>query len=221
MTKTKTFEEMLPAITAEIQKRRKKWVLSSISYMDFDDVSQMLLVHINSKWSQWDQNLPLEGWLSGLIKNRMFNIIRDNYGIFAPPCNNCQFNMNGDGCSLNASGLKSSECKTYDNWSSKKRDAYNLKLASNLEAPGIKVSNDFVHSEFDIDKEEKIVHSYILRSLPEFKKVIYRYLVIEKKSINSFLSCSKKFIKENYLDRAKIESIYEEFKKSVKDYLNA
>jgi hypothetical protein len=129
--------------------------------------------------------------------------------------------MAGDGCSLNLSGLKSSECNTYKNWHDKKKDAYNLKLPANLDAPGIKIEKDHIHENFDIDEEEAIIHKLMISSLPEHKKFIYTELIIEKKALNCFISSNRKFLKEHKLCKSQVESILNEFKVSVKKYLYA
>ena len=42
----KKFEDCRDVIDQEISKRRNKWTLTSIAWMDFDDISQILKIHI-------------------------------------------------------------------------------------------------------------------------------------------------------------------------------
>ena len=44
-----TFEESIDIINSEIQKRKHRWHLTAIAWMDFDDVSQRLRLHIYKK----------------------------------------------------------------------------------------------------------------------------------------------------------------------------
>ena len=43
------FEEVISIIDVEIIKRRGKWNLTAINWMDFDDVSQILRINIYKK----------------------------------------------------------------------------------------------------------------------------------------------------------------------------
>ena len=45
-SKKPKFEECITLIDAEIIKRRGKWNLTALGWMDFDDVSQILRIHI-------------------------------------------------------------------------------------------------------------------------------------------------------------------------------
>ena len=44
------FENFIDEINAEISKRRNKWNLTALTWMDFDDVSQILRIHIYKIW---------------------------------------------------------------------------------------------------------------------------------------------------------------------------
>lgn len=59
-----TFEDKYSEIIQEIKKREAKWQLS---YPAFEDVTQMLLIHIWKKWNYWDQNTSFESWLNFII----------------------------------------------------------------------------------------------------------------------------------------------------------
>ena len=47
-----TFEQSIDVIDEEISKRRSRWHLTAISWMDFQDVSQRLRIHIYKKWDK-------------------------------------------------------------------------------------------------------------------------------------------------------------------------
>lgn len=134
MVKKYSFEDKIDIINNELAKRRGKWQLSSLSYMDFDDVCQIIKLHIYIKWKQWDQERPLVNWLNRLITNRLINLSRDNYGSLAPPCKDCPFSLWGEHCEYTPSGLKSPECKLYAHWEKSKKSGYNLKLASSIDS---------------------------------------------------------------------------------------
>ena len=44
------FEDCIEKIDLEINKRRSRWNLTALSWMDFDDVSQIIRIHIFKKW---------------------------------------------------------------------------------------------------------------------------------------------------------------------------
>ena len=74
-----TFEEKSEIVIKAINKKRNKWQLTAIAWMDFDDVSQIIKLHIYKKWSMWDQSKPLEPWIGRIIANQLKNLIRNNY----------------------------------------------------------------------------------------------------------------------------------------------
>ena len=88
-TPKKSFESRINEIDSEIQKRRSRWRLSSLSWMDFDDISQILRIHIFKKWYLYDDSQPLAPWLNRIISNQIKNLIRNNYGNYSRPCLKC------------------------------------------------------------------------------------------------------------------------------------
>jgi DNA-directed RNA polymerase specialized sigma subunit len=97
------FEEMIPSIMVEINKRKSNWTLSSLA---FEDVSQMLLIRIFNKYKTFN---PEKGefthWVNRLISNTIINILRDNLQKFARPCvQGCQFNLGDSYCGFTRSG---------------------------------------------------------------------------------------------------------------------
>ena len=92
------FEDYIDVIDEEIKKRRSKWKLTSITWMDFDDISQILRIHIYKKWHLYDPVKPLAPWLNRIITNQIKNLIRNNYGNYARPCLKCAASEGGDLC---------------------------------------------------------------------------------------------------------------------------
>ena len=45
MNKKSSFEDKIQEIDQEIAKRRNKWNLNALSWIDFDDISQILRIH--------------------------------------------------------------------------------------------------------------------------------------------------------------------------------
>lgn len=129
------YEEFSDLIDNELQKRKRNWFLTSVNWVDFDDVSQIIRAHISKKWDQWDQDRPIKPWLNKIIANQMKNILRNHYSNYARPCLNCPFNSDVEYslCSFTASGEQDSTCPLYKKWEGTKKHAYNVKITLSLE----------------------------------------------------------------------------------------
>jgi len=143
--KKPTFEESYPIIDKEIKKRRGKWLLTSIRWMDFDDVAQIIRVHIYEKWELYDHAKPLRPWLNAIISNQIKNLIRNYYGNFSRPCLKCPYAVPPDKCAGHApygatEGAQDSDCSLYAKWEKNKKYAYDLKLPCSLENHSHEVS---------------------------------------------------------------------------------
>ena len=42
-----TFEDAYPVIKSEIEKKKHKWTLTSLAWISYEDVSQIILLHIS------------------------------------------------------------------------------------------------------------------------------------------------------------------------------
>ena len=60
----KRYEDYSDVINEEISKKRYKWNLTSLAWMDFDDVAQILRFHIFKKWHLYDQSKNIKPWIS-------------------------------------------------------------------------------------------------------------------------------------------------------------
>lgn len=128
-----SFEDKLKQIEAALERKRAKWDLDAVAYVDYDDIKQIIMAHIYKKWHLWDQSKPIEPWLSRVVSNQFKNLLRNHYGNYARPCLRCQFNMGGDGCSRTLSEVQDSSCAEYREWEQKKKAAYDIKLAVTME----------------------------------------------------------------------------------------
>jgi len=185
-----TYEERSEIIDVELAKRRGKWFLHSVAWMDFDDVCQIIRAHIHKKWDQWDQSRALEPWLNRIISNQLKNILRNNYGNYVRPCVSCPFNQSKSPdkeqssslCGFTASGLQCSECPLYAKWEKTKKDAYNTKMALALENHAHEVNAMPCESHWNMDDAIERIHHYMEQELSERKFKIYRMLFIEGRS---------------------------------------
>jgi len=180
------YEDRHDLVMTEISKRRSKWFLASLSWMDFDDVSQIIASHISHKWSQWDQSRPLLPWINKIISNQFKNILRNNYSNFVRPCLSCPFNLSsggGDGtaCSFTNSKEQDSSCPLYAKWEKTKKSAYNIKMAVSMEGKTQEIQR--VHDDScDIIQAEQNLHKEMKGCLGERHYRVYEMLFIEHKS---------------------------------------
>ena len=130
-----TYEDYSDIIDSELAKRRNNWFLNSVSWIDFDDVSQIIRAHIHRKWDQWDQSRPIKPWLNKIISNQFKNILRNNYSNYARPCLNCPFAMetSENQCMFTRSGSQDSSCPLYRKWEKNKKQDYNVKITLSIE----------------------------------------------------------------------------------------
>jgi len=179
MIKKFKFEDKIDEINQEILKRKNKWSLTSISWMDFSDVSQILRIHINNKWNQYDQKKPLAPWVNRIITNQIKNLIRNNYGNFSRPCLRCSAYEGENLCSIY--GKQSNSCALYAKWSKSKKGAYDTKLPVSIENHHQEVNSRPVDT-INIDQSIKNVNLKMQTKLKPNEWIYYRMVYIENKS---------------------------------------
>ena len=130
------YSDFSETIDQELRKRKKNWFLTSVAWVDFDDVCQIIRAHIHKKWDQWDQSRPIKPWLNKIIANQMKNILRNHYSNYARPCLNCPFNSDSEYhlCSFTESGDQDKTCPLYAKWERSKKYAYNVKITLSLDS---------------------------------------------------------------------------------------
>ena len=170
------FEENIEVIDQEIRKRRNKWNLTALAWMDFDDVSQILRFHIFKKWDMYDPSQPLTPWVNRIISNQIKNLIRNNYGNFTRPCLKCAAAEGFGGC--NIYGDQDSKCPLFAKWEKTKKRAHDAKLPLALENHTKEVSSmggDF----FDVELAAKKLHKKMKTILKANELQVYELLYIE------------------------------------------
>lgn len=125
------FEDYIDVIDKEIAKRKNQ-VHLYLNDFDFDDIAQIIRLHIYQKWNLWDSERPLENWVNVIISRQIKNFIRNNYTSVAPPCYKCPMNQGGSLCGFTLSGEQCSECPLYKKWELSKKDGFNIKFPASL-----------------------------------------------------------------------------------------
>jgi len=179
MIKKFKFEDKINEINQEILKRRNKWNLTSISWMDFNDVSQILRIHINNKWAQYDQKQPLAPWVNRIITNQIKNLIRNNYGNFSRPCLKCSAYEGENLCSIY--GKQSNACALYAKWAKSKKSAYDTKLPVSIENHHQEVNNTPVDT-INFERSINNIHLKMQVKLKPNEWIYYKMVYIDNKS---------------------------------------
>jgi len=174
-----SFESRILEINQEISKRKHKWSLTTLAWMDFNDVSQILRIHIYKKWNMYDQSQPLAPWVNRIVSNQIKNLIRNNYGNYSRPCLKCAAAENDDGC--NIYGSQCDKCPLYAKWQKSKKSAHDIKLPVSLENHTQEVHN-IIGDQMDIEKSAKNIHAKMRQILKPIEWKFYELHYIKHKS---------------------------------------
>jgi DNA-directed RNA polymerase specialized sigma24 family protein len=136
-----TYEDCSDEIEKELRKRRKKWTLGVLRWIDWEDIAQIIRAHIAKKWHLWDQTRKLAPWVQRIASNQIYNQFRNLYTSHARPCVQCKFAVGEDGCSETVSNLQCEECPLYEKWSKTKKYGYHAKIPLELEHHAQEVNN--------------------------------------------------------------------------------
>jgi DNA-directed RNA polymerase specialized sigma24 family protein len=174
-----SFESRILEINQEISKRKHKWSLTTLAWMDFNDVSQILRIHIYKKWNMYDQSQPLAPWVNRIVSNQIKNLIRNNYGNYSRPCLKCAAAENDDSC--NIYGSQCDKCPLYAKWQKSKKSAHDIKLPVSLENHTQEVHN-IIGDQMDIEKSAKNIHAKMRQILKPIEWKFYELHYIKHKS---------------------------------------
>ena len=178
-TEKPSFEDSIDVINVEINKRKGKWNLTVLAWMDFQDVSQILRIHIFKKWDLYDSEKPLAPWINRIISNQIKNLIRNNYGNYARPCLRCAASESDSHCYIYKE--QSSVCPLYANWEKTKKNAHDAKLPVSLEEHPQEIFTS-VNSYYDVERTALRLHEKMQTVLKPVEWKVYNYLYIEHKS---------------------------------------
>jgi len=170
------FEEKIGVINAELLKRRSRWQLNVRSDLDFDDVQQIVRLHIWKKWHKWDQSRALEPWLNCVIKRQITNVLRNNYMSFSRPCLRCPANEDNELCAIYV--RQCLECPLYAKWAKSKKSAYDVKLPLPLEHHMREIEVSSSNAEINYEDRAQIVHERVVKRLNKTQRKIYEMLYI-------------------------------------------
>lgn len=169
------FEEKIDIIDLELEKKRNKWYLTARNDIDYNDVKQIIRIHIWKKWDKWDQKKPIGPWLNSIINNQISNILRNNYTSFISPCNKCPANQGGESCSIY--GRQCKDCPLFAKWEKGKKRAFNVKVPVSIER--FFNLDDIFSENLNYEESTQKIHKGVLKRLNAHNKKIYKMLYIE------------------------------------------
>ena len=173
------FEDCIEKIDLEINKRRSRWNLTALSWMDFDDVSQIIRIHIFKKWHLYDQSKSLAPWINTLISNQIKNLIRNNYGNYCRPCLKCAAAESDSLCYIY--GTQCSSCPLVAQWEKTKKAAYLTKLPTPLESVQ-QETEKLELQEFDFETVLKRLNIKLKKVLKSNEWTVYENLYLKNKT---------------------------------------
>lgn len=187
-----SFEDKIDVIDRLLTTRKKKWNLTGVSDLDYDDVAQKVRLHIWQKWEQYDPSKPLEQWVNKIISNQIINLLEENYLKLAPPCARCPLNQGGNLCGMTKNGEQNSECPLYKKWEKVKRAGFNIKMAESIHDENS--SSGLITSVKEDINWEKVIpnfHRMMRDKLPKKLYKMYDLLYIQNKSDEEFSKIMK------------------------------
>ncbi len=173
------FEACINLINTEILKRKNKWTLSTLNWIDFEDVSQIIRFHIYKKWNLYDESKPILPWVNRIISNQIKNLIRNNYGNYARPCLKCAASIGENECRIYEKQDES--CPMFKNWLKTKKNAYDLKMAVSIEDHSYEINNQ-LSLDTNIQKASENLHKKMKEILKPVEWKVYELLYIEHKT---------------------------------------
>lgn len=177
-----TFEECLPIIDDLINRRKYKWSLTGIAWMNYDDVAQILRLHIFNKFHLYDHSKKLEPWVNRIITCQLINLSRNLFYKHSKPCLQCAFNEDGgESCGYTASNKQDNTCPVYRKWSTKKKPSHDINLPVAMSSHENEV-NSLPSDNFDLERSISSFHVKMEGSLRPIEWKVYKCLYIDKLS---------------------------------------
>ena len=158
--KPKTYEECYATIDLVVSKFQKKWQLKAINWFDFEDVSQIVKLHIFNKWHLWDQTRPLEPWAARVTSHQIRNIIRNNF---------------------TKNGVQNTSCDLFAKWCKQKKSGYGIKLPLPIENH-TKEIDQHQDTSINFDDSIKKLNSLLKESLSDSHYEVYKMMFFQDKT---------------------------------------
>jgi hypothetical protein len=143
--------------------------------MDYDDVSQIIRIHIFKKWDQYEQSRPIQPWLNTIITNQIRNLIRNVYSNYSRPCLKCGASIEPDKCSIYKEQCNT--CPLFAHWQKRKEPATQIKIPVSMENHMNEVSQIFDETS-DVFRHVEALHKKMKETLKPIEWQVYEGLFI-------------------------------------------
>lgn len=174
-----SFEDNIHIINNEIQKRKSKWRLNAISWIDYNDVSSIIRIHIWKKWDMYDPDKgPLAPWLNKIISHQINNLIRNIHGNYAKPCLKCAAAEGDDLCAIYQK--QCSECPLFKTWENTKKNAHDIKFPTSID--NVVFNGEDMSSSYCIIKAMENLHVAMKKVLKPIEWKVYKMIYMEDKT---------------------------------------
>lgn len=176
-----TFEECSDIISLEIKKRKNKWLLNRITWIDYDDVVQIILLHIYIQWDKCDQSKEILRYINKTITYQTINIVRNIWGNYRSICSQCKANEGGGSCRIYGN-TQSFNCPLYENWAKSKKvykEAINLPLSLEELEESHKSQLVTCSSSFQNYNTKKLFELMKPPMLTEFQYKVFSWMYID------------------------------------------
>jgi len=174
-----SFEDSYAIISKEISKKRYKWTLNSLNWLGWEDVSQIILLHIYEKWHLYNQDKPLQPWLGAIISNQIKNIIRNNYSNYTRPCLKCKAAEVNDSCKIYKN--ECSNCPLFAEWEKRRKSAYDVKIPVSIENHSNEVY-EISEDSHGFERNVREMHAKMKKILKPIEYKVYKGLFIDNES---------------------------------------
>ena len=173
-----SFEEMSNEIDALLTRFRFKWHLTQLSWMSYDDISQIIRLHLYKKWHLWDQSRPFGPWCGRIINHQILNLIRNNYGNYARPCLRCPHYGGNETCGFTKTVVTYFNCDDFAKWEKKKKVAYHIKLPDSIDSLESYQEPSDKSYKIDYDKAQVLLNVRMKKALTPIEWKVYKLLYI-------------------------------------------
>ena len=164
------YEDFSEVIDEAVSKQQYKWRLHAVKWFDFEDVQQIIKIHIAKKWHMWDQTRPLEPWIGRIISNQIRNLVRNHYGNYVNPCPDYQLPNHS-----------TAHCPVCSKWEKSKRAGLELKIPLSTE-DFIKEVTNKEYLDFDFSSSVGKLNTEMESRLSSVHYVAYQMLYFESSS---------------------------------------
>lgn len=175
----KTFEECLPEIDILIDRKKFKWTLKAIAYLDWEDVAQIIRFHLWKKWHLYDSSKgPVGPWVNTVIGSQFKNLLRNLYYSKAKPCSSCPFSEGDNLCGFTKSHIQDETCNVFAKWFKSKKDSYNVNLPVSSEFHSNELS-ERTDDSFDLTQATINLNEKLEKVLTKSEFKAYNLIFVE------------------------------------------